>query len=191
MTTDTLSALSGMGFSEQVKANLERFAADPSTGAPTAEIELVIQQVALTGISCYEWPIVRPIVVYQTEQMINHFIPRVEEKLDVEVVKSRINSYTTVLNAFEHAPFTLQRLCEILKSGGSNFCSVTKLLNALEKLTRVTTVQPTLSPRSFEQTVKMATMMVTEGQKKMQDAAEQKKEVERQKKHVSDPMDID
>ena len=33
--------------------------------------------------------------------MIKNFIPRVEEKLDVEVVKSRINSYTAVLNAFE------------------------------------------------------------------------------------------
>ena len=59
------------------------------------------------------------------------------------------------------------------------------------QLTRVTTVQPTLSPRSFEQTIQMATMMVAEGQKKIQLAAEQKQEVEKQKKHISDPMDID
>ncbi len=59
-----------------------------------------------------------------------------------------------MLNEFEQAPFTLQRLCEVLSNFQANYKSTHKLVNAITTLLAVTS---TYSPSSS------ATQVIEEG----------------------------
>lgn len=64
-----------------------------------------------------------------------------------------------------------------------------------KKLTRVNTVQPVLSPRTFEKTLAEATAKMIEQKEKLNEDLAKQKEVEAQKKDIQmsepDPMEID
>merc|ERR1712232_91559 len=89
-----------------------------------------------------------------------------------------------LLTSFESkSPVTIQRLCEILRNNGKEFTSLDKLLYALEKLLRVNTVLPALSPRSFQKQLETYTELMIEQKTKQQEDSNSQKEIEEQKKH--------
>ena len=55
-----------------------------------------------------------------------------------ETVSDHVKSLTESLSVFSEAPFTLQRLCEILINAEAHYKSTHKLVYALKKLLSVT-----------------------------------------------------
>ncbi|CAL8467361.1 g6898 [Coccomyxa elongata] len=121
-------------------------------GTPDAEKKLtpalrgVIAEIATTGIIRYEWRMLKPLIIYQLHQVLLDYDSF--NKVEIgpmpppgkgESVTDLIERLTKAVCAHtDAAPFTLQRLAELLLEPQKQYARLDKLLLALEKLLLVT-----------------------------------------------------
>ncbi|BDA40349.1 probable serine/threonine-protein phosphatase 4 regulatory subunit at N-terminal half [Coccomyxa sp. Obi] len=130
-------------------------------GIPDAEKKLtpalrgVLAEIATTGIIRYEWRMLQPLIIYQLHQVLVDYdsINKVEigpmpPQGIGESVTDLIERLTKAVCAHtDAAPFTLQRLAELLLEPQKQYARLDKLALALEKLLLVTsTIEPNAAP---------------------------------------------
>mmetsp|Transcript_12365 Transcript_12365/g.14193 ORF Transcript_12365/g.14193 Transcript_12365/m.14193 type:complete len:194 (+) Transcript_12365:260-841(+) len=123
---------------------LRQFASKPPEAQEISKPLLaVLQSMRKYGVPQYEWSDLRPLVSRAMVDSINQFRsshvnsdPEPKPGVSFDDQKARLVSS---LNAFDGAPFTLQRLCELILSPADHYNSTKKLLFGLEKLLSVST----------------------------------------------------
>lgn len=87
----------------------------------------------------YNWNIVKPLLVYKLERVLDDFMDMVTENGDVsapspsefQATKERLSG---LLNGFYRAPFTVQRLLELLLEPNKHYRKFDKYARGLEKV---------------------------------------------------------
>ncbi|GLC36436.1 hypothetical protein PLESTB_000147800 [Pleodorina starrii] len=115
----------------------------------TPQLRGVLAESALTGRIRYKWPLLRPLVDFVLEQVLTAY--DVETRVEVgppgpDSVSETIERFQKLLSAFSDAPWTFQRLCEILLEPKRQYSRLPKLVLAIEKCLLVTTEQPPTEP---------------------------------------------
>jgi len=133
---------------------LRSFAAQtPSTPVP-AELRHVVEDMSRTGVPNFEWPLLRPLLTASLADCLDTFHkahPGLQaesnadrsdaesKNVDPEFEEGKVRLLET-LKGFSGAPFTLQRLCELILKPGLYYTHVNKLMFGLAKLLSVTSV---------------------------------------------------
>ncbi|GLI63729.1 hypothetical protein VaNZ11_006792 [Volvox africanus] len=115
----------------------------------TSQLRGVLAESALTGRIRYKWPLLRPLVDFVLEQVLTAY--DAETRVEVgppgpDSVSETIERFQKLLSAFSDAPWTFQRLCEILLEPKRQYSRLSKLVLAIEKCLLVTTEQPPTDP---------------------------------------------
>jgi hypothetical protein len=151
---------SAIYYSEEVKTNLEAFAAQQQK-VVTPDLHQIVENISKTGVSCYPWPALK----YLLSSMLNEVLNKIHgktledrknetdnDKLDRyrvedESFEERKQKFFQALNSYEEAPFTLQRLCELIVIPEKAYSTNSrKYLTALEKMVNITSTVPVVAP---------------------------------------------
>mmetsp|Transcript_13862 Transcript_13862/g.26914 ORF Transcript_13862/g.26914 Transcript_13862/m.26914 type:complete len:189 (-) Transcript_13862:420-986(-) len=133
----------------------------------TPDLRSVLEDMERCGVPRYDWPLLRPLVRLALEQSLDSFRVRHPGSDPVEQGKPAYDAQKqrllSALDLFEGAPFTLQRLCELMLRPGSYYSSVAKLIFGLEKLLSVSSVLEVSSPVSASLQAPASASMPMEG----------------------------
>eukprot|EP00727_Mastigamoeba_balamuthi_P002859 m51a1_g12570 hypothetical protein (242) ;mRNA; f:131-1467 len=132
---------------------LEEFRkADAASRAMTPQLEAVLVNIAKTGQSCYPWELIQPLLVHRCDEAMRKMQEaRGWKGVDPDDTYQRHREeFLASLRAFPAAPFTLQRLCELVTTP-SPFARTRSYLFALEKMVSVCTTQEHLTPDAVAQ----------------------------------------
>jgi hypothetical protein len=113
--------------------------------APPASLDAVLVGVAKTGIPQHSWKSLRELFAAKAATVADSF--RGAEGIDAtspegRVVEARREAVVASIRRYEAAPFTLQRLAEVLLEPKRQYKSTTKYLNGVEKLLMVSSTLP-------------------------------------------------
>eukprot|EP00803_Ostreobium_quekettii_P003279 evm.model.scf_2717.3 EVM.evm.TU.scf_2717.3 scf_2717:16883-17608(+) len=123
--------------------------AAPSERRVTEDLRGALAETATTGRVRYEWALLAPVISVMIEQVLREF--DAEEAVDVgprqplpfgESLDELIARLQACVAAFRHAPFTVQRLCELLLEPHKQYTRLGKVAMALDKLLLVTSTVP-------------------------------------------------
>ncbi|GAX75091.1 hypothetical protein CEUSTIGMA_g2535.t1 [Chlamydomonas eustigma] len=111
----------------------------------TSALRGVLAETATTGIVRYKWSLLRPLVELAMEQVIRDFDTQTQEDVGPsryasygETVNQTLDRFKTMLSAFSQAPWTLQRLCEVVLEPKVQYRLLHKVTMAIEKCLLVT-----------------------------------------------------
>jgi len=71
-------------------------------------------------------------------------------KQEEEEFQQRSQKFFQALSSYEDAPFTLQRLCELILTPEKTYSNTRKYLSALEKMVNITSTIQTLTPQEIQ-----------------------------------------
>ncbi|KAL3139514.1 hypothetical protein ABBQ38_003837 [Trebouxia sp. C0009 RCD-2024] len=130
--------------------DLRRFNSLPNKGKRlTSALRGVLAEAATTGIVRYNWLLLKPLVLYVLDSVLQDF--DAESKVEIGPplplandnsladLQSRLHGY---VNCFTEAPFTFQRLCELLVEPHKQYTYLHKVALAFERLLLVVKTQP-------------------------------------------------
>eukprot|EP00208_Stichococcus_sp_RCC1054_P005948 CAMPEP_0206148544 /NCGR_PEP_ID=MMETSP1473-20131121/36932_1 /ASSEMBLY_ACC=CAM_ASM_001109 /TAXON_ID=1461547 /ORGANISM="Stichococcus sp, Strain RCC1054" /LENGTH=138 /DNA_ID=CAMNT_0053545913 /DNA_START=159 /DNA_END=571 /DNA_ORIENTATION=+ len=113
----------------------------------TAAVRGVLVEAATTGMLRYPWPLIREVLADMMEEVLQEFqaeahvevgpAPAGGDSEDMRRVRSELAAQ--IASCTRGAPWTLQRLCEVVLEPRKQYSRFQKLAQALEKLLRVTT----------------------------------------------------
>lgn len=95
----------------------------------------MLRQLTLDGRVYYDWGLLKSVIRLKASDCMeakNKAEAMVE--IDGETFSMRKNRILDLLDSFEGAPFTIQRLIEILYDGPAMYKSTLKLINGIEKV---------------------------------------------------------
>lgn len=113
-------------------ATLAELEAFERTQGVTPGLKGLMAEMATTGVIRYPWRALTPLVCAMLEDVL----------LEYGVEAQRVQKLTDAVQKLPDAPFTAQRLTEVLLEPRRQYCSGEKLTAALEKLVCVTTTIP-------------------------------------------------
>ncbi|VEN62420.1 unnamed protein product [Callosobruchus maculatus] len=142
---------------EEILHSLEEFSKMKPKDIPR-ELEEYLCYVARTGNPVYQWPTIKSLFREKLINVITEFYescPSVEippcpnvEHFNYDLMKSFI---LEKLETFSSAPFTVQRICELLTTPRKEYNRIDKFMRALEKnILVVSTTEPGNGRRSTE-----------------------------------------
>ena len=114
-----------------------------------AQQDAVLQEIAASGESKYEWAALKPLLASKVEQACREYYETsqdIDESKNGDTFDAVLKRTLSLLDAFPNAPFTLQRLCELLLDPRKPYrTSTRKLMSAIEKLLSVSSTVPVMS----------------------------------------------
>eukprot|EP00771_Trimastix_marina_P000602 gnl/Trimastix_PCT/1619.p1 GENE.gnl/Trimastix_PCT/1619~~gnl/Trimastix_PCT/1619.p1 ORF type:complete len:203 (+),score=8.56 gnl/Trimastix_PCT/1619:31-639(+) len=119
----------------------------------TPEIELVLHTQSKAGTCRYQWEYLKPVIEEKICRILDdiHSSPHNDVPDDAEFPQRGFvllkQDLLEALSGFCEAPWTLQRICEILVDYPRYYSRTSKLVNALDKLLHVTMTLP-FTPQS-------------------------------------------
>jgi len=122
---------------------LEQFNSDKTITPPLLAL---LQEMATTGQTSVDWEVLKEIIAAQILAVCTEYF-EVTKDLDStgETYDAVLKRIFTLLKEFPNAPFTTQRLCELLIDPHRIYTTSTrKLMHALEKLLTVSSTVPTM-----------------------------------------------
>jgi len=139
-------------YSESVLESLKQFAAlAPTDRKLVPELDAVIENIAFTGQVTYPWKLLVCYISFKIQTILdefttkNGFTPYNED----DSFDARKKNVFDQLDDFPEAPFTIQRLCEVLIKP-THYTQTNNLLFGLEKLLCVSTVQRAVKPEDID-----------------------------------------
>ncbi|XP_067684875.1 serine/threonine-protein phosphatase 4 regulatory subunit 2-B-like [Haliotis asinina] len=134
---------------EEVFDALNDFEKKPSKNIPPL-LEQFLSEVAKTGETLFPWPRLKPLLVSKLDQVmtefhqeipVDHFPPNTNmEQVKFDDMRDRI---IKAVERFHGAPFTIQRLCELITDPKRHYKRSDKFLRGIEKnVLVVSTVDP-------------------------------------------------
>jgi len=121
----------------------------------------ILQEIARTGMLCYPWQLIKPIVAHKLEQMVGKYDPKklchsdpvTMKQLSKEQLERCLNDQLELydkLLAFENPPWTMQRLCELLlQIPGTQHRTRESILFALRRLINVKSTLGIITPQQY------------------------------------------
>jgi len=103
---------------------------------PDARLRGVVQEVALNNVFRYPWPVMKSLYHYMLDECLDKV--RKTGSKDDTGIKEAIFELHELLDEFEHAPYTVQRLSEVLLEPQKQYSDVEKMLHSLYILLSVT-----------------------------------------------------
>jgi len=96
----------------------------------------VLGNAAAMGTSSVQWPSLKKLISVQLENVMDEFIATSAKPppIDGETYETRFKRVQTLLNNFPRAPFTLQRICELLVQPKRFYKNANKYFLAFSKL---------------------------------------------------------
>ena len=136
---------------EATTQELERFAA--RGGLPGPRLRRVLDEMRAVGAPAYEWELVRPLLAAALTDSLAAFRaahPGTDPALPAGQggFEAGLARLLAALEGFQGAPFTLQRLVELILEPAQYYRSVAKLIFGLEKLLSVSSVLEIVDPAS-------------------------------------------
>ena len=114
-----------------------------------AQQDAVLQEIAASGESKYEWAALKPLLASKVEQACREYYETsqdIDESKNGDTFDAVLKRTLSLLDAFPNAPFTLQRLCELLLDPRKPYrTSTRKPMSAIEKLLSVSSTVPVMS----------------------------------------------
>jgi len=112
----------------------------------TPELEQILMQIAKTGYSRYPWEKIKPLYLQKLNVVLDEFNAELNmDKLDTHpnidqttFEESKLDIIERI-NSFENAPFTIQRLCELILSPRIHYRRTDKFIRGLTKCVSVVT----------------------------------------------------
>jgi len=151
-------------YSEELVKSLEEFATQGEGKNPTPELVQIIHNISNTGVTCYPWSFLQP--------LLKHLLHEVLQRVHAQTLEKRISEYDQekaqkykdedeefeqrklkffqAFQSYEEAPFTLQRLCELALFPERVYSNSLKFLTALEKMVNISSTLRTLTPQEVE-----------------------------------------
>lgn len=127
---------------------LDKFNEKPENErALTPELEQIISDIAKTGYSRHPWEKVKPVLIQKLVGTIDQF--NAESEMDKIEVHPNIDHMTfdemksdivERIQSFENAPFTIQRLCELILLPKAHYRRIDKFMRGLNKCVSVVTM---------------------------------------------------
>ena len=128
------------------RAALEEFGAGGKE--LSAVLEQVLKDTAKIGSTCFQWGLLKPIIIAKFSEVSQHLQQGSQDCNDFGEHSKRIVS---ALTSSAEPPFTLQRMCELLVDPHKHYSSCKKFMAAFEKVTRVTSIQPVIEVSQYLQ----------------------------------------
>jgi hypothetical protein len=131
--------------------DLERFAARGGETGP--RLRRVLEELRAVGAPTYEWELLRPLLAAALTDSLAAF-RAAHPGTDPAPLAAQggfeagLARLLAALEGFQGAPFTLQRLVELILEPGQYYRSVAKLVFGLEKLLSVSSVLEVVDPAS-------------------------------------------
>ncbi|KAI3435712.1 hypothetical protein D9Q98_001770 [Chlorella vulgaris] len=124
----------------------------PSQRPPLdAALRGVLAETALTGLQRYEWQLLLPLLHSLVDSVLADFAPSPQTDEEVGPPRPPLPGFESpavlaeglhgLLDGHTEAPFTLQRLCEVLLEPRKQYARIDKVVLALEKLLVVTSTR--------------------------------------------------
>ncbi|PRP86405.1 hypothetical protein PROFUN_05324 [Planoprotostelium fungivorum] len=129
-------------YSADLDKLLTDFSSETNTNKTlTPELSLILEQLAGTGLLCYQWAHIKVLLAHRMNSVFAGFPSTPEsESLQKGIFQS--------LEEFTSAPFTIQRIAELLLRPNL-YKSPQKYLFALQKVLLVSSVQNILAPEDY------------------------------------------
>ena len=103
----------------------------------------VLGEISKTGSSQFEWELLKPVIAAKLEAVCSEYYSSVQDLS--EPYEELLKRLLSLLKEFPNAPFTVQRLCELLLDPHRIYATSTrKVTSALEKLLTVSSTVPTM-----------------------------------------------
>jgi len=136
-------------YNEQTAHELASFAQNPSNSLPPT-LDRLLVETSRHGLLCYPWEHLRECLCAKLGDLLDMRQAREERSSIDGGFEIRRDDLINRLKQFESAPFTLQRICEMLTDqGAKQYRSSEKFMFAFEKLVSVTSTQDVMSPADF------------------------------------------
>jgi len=140
-------------FSEDLVSSLEAFSTQQEKTV-TAELLKIVENISKTGVVCFSWNTLKPLLSHLLNQALKTYIAKIADREtsddDENNVEKRSQRFLYALESFEEAPFTVQRLCELILSPEKVYSTYYKYISALEKMVNITSTVPTLTPQQIQ-----------------------------------------
>ncbi|CAI4227037.1 unnamed protein product [Auanema sp. JU1783] len=117
---------------------------------PSTDVERYFEWVSRHGKPCLPWNIIKPAFLWKIKFVMDEMIAMEKEKQNEDGDKARLmddpsfaEMYNGILRKaeeFEGAPFTWQRLCELLHTPSRHYKKAHKFIRALDKTANVVTI---------------------------------------------------
>ncbi|GMH39194.1 hypothetical protein BSKO_07092 [Bryopsis sp. KO-2023] len=123
----------------------------PSERQLTDELNGVIVETALTGRLRYEWRLIKPLIALRIKRLLHDY--DATEKVEIgpprpfpfgDTLEGCYDVLVGHLEALSGAPFTIQRLCEVVLEPQKQYSRLDKVVVAIEKLLLVTITVPVM-----------------------------------------------
>ena len=103
----------------------------------------VLGEISKTGSSQFEWELLKPVIAAKLEAVCSEYYSSVQDLS--EPYEELLKRLLSLLKEFPNAPFTVQRLCELLLDPHRIYATSTrKVTSASEKLLTVSSTVPTM-----------------------------------------------
>eukprot|EP01124_Arcella_intermedia_P004725 TRINITY_DN12707_c0_g1_i1.p1 TRINITY_DN12707_c0_g1~~TRINITY_DN12707_c0_g1_i1.p1 ORF type:complete len:232 (+),score=39.00 TRINITY_DN12707_c0_g1_i1:74-769(+) len=132
--------------------------------------DYVLGQIARTGMICHPWELLKPIIAHKMSLVVSQYKYKKlqpheskQQNQQIEDCQRELAHLKDKLLNFKNPPWTLQRLCEILllKPETQHYSKET-ILFAISRLLKVTSTLSVLSPREYDQCVKLNSALIAE-----------------------------
>jgi len=127
-------------------AALDAFTDDSEPDCLTEELENLFKHIARTGDTIVSWDKLKKAFILKLKLVIDEFnssnqyvAGKINANCENEQFSEMKESLISLANGFEHAPFTFQRVCELIINPKQNYTKCEKYMRALEKNLRVVT----------------------------------------------------
>ncbi|CAN0144532.1 unnamed protein product, partial [Discosporangium mesarthrocarpum] len=120
-------------------------ASNPKAVPPIpSELEHVLEEMAKTGVPYYSWAGLKELLSAKLAEVVGALEKETGFQAggDGKQFKQRREELESSLRRFDAAPFTLQRLAEILREPRRQYACTHKLMNGLERLLSVSSTLP-------------------------------------------------
>jgi len=135
-------------YSQELETALEAFSSSTEKTL-TPRLQNIVEQISRTGLLCYPWNSIKQLIYQRLNEIFSsHFSKDLQDK----IVESRIGSIIQSLALFSSAPFTIQRICELILNP-SIYKNPQKYVSALEKLVNVSSTIPQMSASEYNTAV--------------------------------------
>jgi len=179
--------MASISFSEDRLKLLEEFVKCTDATSIPANLAVILDHIALSGVTCYPWEGIRALLMFAMQRNVRLFHSQAQD-MDVKVVDERLDRIGAALSSTHEAPFTLQRLCEIILNPSKYYSKTGKLFNAIEKLVRVQISCRPLEPAEYNHTVNVGLDLAREAQRYREEDEERRAKIEASKEEENQMM---
>ena len=114
----------------------------------TGEDQAVVEQMARSGVPLHPWQYLCPLLERQMLSCLENFRrtkPRDGENTIDSSYQQKQAELVELLRGFQHAPFTLQRICELIMNPEAHYRTLDSLLRGYEILLSVSSTTPVVT----------------------------------------------